>query len=331
VRTSAWITSAVLMITPALVAVVPPSTAWAQATAATPSPAAVKEATAHFQKGTDLFNAKKLDEALTEFRASYAAVASPNSHLYIARSLAQLGKAREAYAEFDKVAIEAQARAAEEPKYAPTAETAKLERDELAAKIALVTVTVSGAAPGATLRVGDQTIPEDAWGKPVPVDPGPVTIAVEAPPNAPVSQTVTVAAGDKRDVTLDATPKVAEVPPPAAPASSPNKTLRTAAFVAGGVGVIGLGVFAVAGISANATYSDLKDSCGGPCPASKQGDVDSGKTKQTIANVGLVVGGVGLGTGVALFLLSRSGSKKAEAVGSHLVVGPTYGGVRGAF
>jgi uncharacterized membrane protein YdfJ with MMPL/SSD domain len=111
-----------------------------------------------------------------------------------------------------------------------------------------------------------------------------------------------------------------------------SSTLRTAAFVAGGVGVVGLGLFIGAGTSANATYSDLEDACGNrPCPVSRQGDIDSGKTMQTLANVGLVVGGVGLGAGVTLFLLSRSSSKTTEAVASHLVLAPGYGGIRGAF
>jgi hypothetical protein len=153
-----------------------------------------------------------------------------------------------------------------------------------------------------------------------------------------VKRTVNVAAGERKDVAL--APAAAEEAPVAAaptdadkPASSSNGTLRTAAFVSAGVGVVGLGLFTVFGIMTNSAYSSLKDECGGgACPPSKKSDVDSAKTKQTVANVGLVVGGVGIGAGVVLYVLSRGGGKaKTETAADHLVLGPTYAGYRGTF
>lgn len=341
-RTRAFITSLLLLTAPIVSTAAGQSTALAQPAvqpaAPQPTQEQVKQATAHFMKGNELFAAKKFELALAEFKASYAAVPSPNSLLYVARSLEQLGQRRAAHAEFGKVVEQAEARAAAEPKYAPTAASARSEQAELAAKLAWLTVHVRGASESATLRVGSDVIAREAWQQPLAVDPGEVTLVVDAPPNPSVSQTITVQAGDKRDVELDASPKLAAAPPAAPPESAPAastnsaSTLRTAAFVAGGVGVVGLGLFIGAGASANGTYSDLEDACGSrPCPASRQGDIDSGRSMQTLANVGLVVGGVGLGSGVVLFLLSRRSPKAAEAVASHVVVAPGYGGVRGTF
>jgi hypothetical protein len=94
---------------------------------------------------------------------------------------------------------------------------------------------------------------------------------------------------------------------------------------------------------ANSTYSDLEEKCAGPCPADSQDDldqIDSGRTQQTLANVGLVVGIVGIGAGVTLFVLSLGGkSSEAKTGQAHLapvrkpelVVGPGFTGVRGKF
>src|ERR1700679_3814796 len=83
----------------------------------TPSPADVTKATDVFKKATEQFKSKKFVPALDGFKQSYALVPSPNSHLYIARCLAALGKARAAWIEFDHTADEATAGGA---KYAPT-------------------------------------------------------------------------------------------------------------------------------------------------------------------------------------------------------------------
>jgi hypothetical protein len=87
---------------------------------------------------------------------------------------------------------------------------------------------------------------------------------------------------------------------------------------------------------ANSKYHDLQSACHGPCPASKADQISSGKTDQTIANVGLVVGAIGVAAGVTLFVVSapkshdpaREQEPKASAA---LTVGPSWIGMRGAF
>jgi hypothetical protein len=312
-----------------------------------PSPQDVKKATTHFEKGNKLYEQKKYALALQEFKISYATVASPNSHLYIARCMALLGDTREAYLEFDKVVAEAdeRAKAPGGEKYAPTRDTAKTERDELLGKLALVTVDVKNADPAGRVTVGSVEIPASDWGKPVPVAPGETEVVYEPPAGAggaPLKQSVALTAGDKKTVTLEAAaPTAPATPPPAAveqtadSGSGGNPKLRPWAYVAGGVGAAGLVMFTVAGIMANSTFSDLEDSCGGPCPPDRQDDIDAGRTQQTLANVGLVVGVVGIGAGVTLFLLSRGGGASADAKTGQAriapVVAPGYAGVRGAF
>lgn len=318
------------------------TTAFAQpAGAAQPSAADVKKATQTFGDGTKLFDQKKFDKALEQFKISYATVPSPNSHLYIARCMAQLGQTREAYLEFDKVVVEAEERAKSDAKYAPTRDSAKVERDELAAKLAFVTVSVKGGE-GGRVTVGGVEVPPGEWGKVVVVNPGAVDVILEKPDAPPVKQSLKLGAGDRRDVQLEAAAGPATPPPkveePQPTTSSGNKKLRPFAYIAGGIGVAGLATFTIAGLMSQSTYSDLEDTCKGPCPPSRADDVSSGKTQQTIANIGLVVGAVGVAAGVTLFVLSTTGgsgaaAKTGEAEGTRtaLVVAPGYAGLSGKF
>ncbi|HSN97804.1 MAG TPA: hypothetical protein VLS89_05880, partial [Candidatus Nanopelagicales bacterium] len=262
--------------------------------------------------------------------------------LYFARTLRELGEFRDAYLEFDGTAEEAAARAATEERFAKTRDTAILERDQLNDKIALVTVTVAHPESAGTLQIGGKEVPKDRWGKPFPAMPGPVEVVLSSSAGAPVTQSLTLTAGEKKDVTLDAL--TAGGAPPGggfeaeAEASVPEsrRALRPYAYIAGGVGLAGLGLFTVAGLMANGTYSDLSEACNGPCPADRQSDVDAGKTQQTLANVGLIVGAVGLAAGATLFVLSITGGEasdeqQAARPRTQLLVGPAYAGVRGSF
>jgi len=96
--------------------------------------------------------------------------------------------------------------------------------------------------------------------------------------------------------------------------------MRTWAYIAGGVGVAGIATFAIFGAMSNSKNSKLQDNCtNNVCPADLKDDRDAGKRYQTIANIGLAVGIVGLGAGTALYLLS---GKKEKAALHHPKSGP---------
>src|SRR5436190_27216 len=116
------------------------ATALAFGVAAQPSD--VEKATETFESGTTFFGDKKYALALEQFKQSYTTVPSPNSHLYMARCLAALGEPVAAWREFDATLVEAEARVAKEPKYEPTRDSARTERDDVAKSIGLVVVAV---------------------------------------------------------------------------------------------------------------------------------------------------------------------------------------------
>ena len=97
--------------------------------------------------------------------------------------------------------------------------------------------------------------------------------------------------------------------------------------------------FGVFGVLNNSRYKSLQDACpNNSCPPGKKSDADTGRTYQTIANVGLVVGVVGLAGGATLYFLSTRDKKgdKADAHASRrpgVNVGLGFGSVdvRGSF
>ncbi|MEZ4227217.1 MAG: tetratricopeptide repeat protein [Polyangiaceae bacterium] len=278
------------------------------------TPAQKKAAQKAFLKGADASSKGKHEEAMAAFKESYDAVASPNPHLMYARELVALGRFADAYEEFDKVIPEAQAAAKTDDKYAQTAEAAHKDMTDLESKIALVSVI--GVNDGDILRVGGKEIPRESWGRPIPVMPGSVKVEVATSTGQESSKDVDAQAGSRPVV--DMAPAVAEPTPTEKPESGTEVSTdsskwdkRTWAYVAGGVGVAGLVTFGVFGALANAKHSKLEDECtNGVCPKSLEGDKDTGQTYQTVANVGLVVGIVGLGTGTALYLMSDDKKEK---------------------
>jgi hypothetical protein len=316
--------AATLVATPAFATGVAPSAA---------TPAQKEQAQARFLRGKDLYSQSKYDAALTEFNASLDIVASPNARLYAARCLREMNKPAAAYAELGRTITEAR----EDPKYEKTADAAKEERAALESKLAFVDVSVSHAGPNTTLRVAGDEVRRPAWSEPVPVAPGSVDVVVETPGHPPVTNNVNVAAGEHKPLAVDA---AADAPQPVVtkpeettvePSNSKN-TMRTLAYVAGGVGIAGFLTFTIFGLKANSTYSDLQKACpNGPCPAgSHSTDISSGRTQQTVANVGLVFGILGAGAGVTLFILSSSKPSPSQPSAA-VSVGPSYVGLKGAF
>jgi hypothetical protein len=290
-----------------------------------------EQAQSKFTKGRKLFEKKKYEQALQELKASHQIVSSPNTRLMIARCLQEMGRLVEAYAEFGRAAVEARELERADQRYAQAAESAELDRKELETKLGFVVVDVRNPASDSTLRVGGEEIKRAAWGVAAPAMPGDTEVVVETPGRPPVRKSVTLSAGQRAELMIDAgvRPPEPEPPPPPPPPEQSNST-RTWAYVAGGIGVAGMATFAVAGLMANGTYSDLEDECGGPCPPDRQDDIDAGRRQQTIANIGLAVGVIGLGTGVALYLSSEpSDSGSAPGPSTAVVVSPNWIGLRG--
>jgi hypothetical protein len=298
------------------------------------TPVQREQAQARFARGKELLGKKQYDAALAEFRASHEIVGSPNTRLELARCLRAMGRLVAAYAELGRTAVEAKELVAQDNRYQRAFDSATAERAEIEPQLGFVALTIQNPADDTKVTVGGEEIRRAAWAEPAPAVAGQTEVLVETPGHGPVKRTLTLVAGQKTALTVDAMsgdqPAAPAAPPPPAVASEPSSSpLRTWAYVAGGVGVAGLVTFAVGGLMAHSTYNDLNSACnGGPCPPDKAGEISSGKTQQTLANIGLGVGIGGVAAGATLFALSL---KMAPTATTGLVVSPGWAGVRGSW
>jgi hypothetical protein len=304
------------------------------------TPVQREQAQQRFARGKELMSKRDYAGALGEFRASHEIVASPNTRLEIARCLRAMGKLVAAYSELGRTSVEAKELLAQDNRYQKAYDASMTERNEIEPKLGFVTLNIQNATDATTVTVGGEEIRRAAWTEPAPVTPGATDVVVSTPSHEPVKRTVTLAAGQKMTLPIDAMSGEAapapEAPPPPPPPPPPpvetssHSSLRPWAYVAGGVGVAGLATFGVFALMAKSTYDDLNTAChGGPCPPSKNGEISSGKTQQLVANVGLGVGVVGVALGATLFVLSMP--KSTPESGAALVVTPTGLRVDGYF
>src|SRR5262245_45009432 len=112
-----------------LLAAAPAGAAGVGIEAATPEQSTA--ASDKYRAGMTQFQEEKFTEALETFKQAYDAVASPNSHLMIVRTLSKMGKVSAAYAEIDSVIREAEKAAAASDKYKKTLDAARAEKDDL--------------------------------------------------------------------------------------------------------------------------------------------------------------------------------------------------------
>jgi hypothetical protein len=269
----------------------------------------VTQATDRFFAGQKLYSEANYEQALVEFRASYAAAPSPNSRLYVARCLRQLGRNAAAYDEYAQVIVEAADRSTSETKYAATQKAAAEERAALKDKVAALSVEMPADVAGASMRVGAEEIPPGRWQQELTVDAGKVTVRVEAPGRQTFEQEISLAGGEKKRIVVElpaakaapATPVVAKEEP-----SFVSKLpLLPMAYASAGVGVAGLALFGIFGLTAASKYDDLDQKCAARCGPEHQDEVDAGRRDTTISNVGLAFGVIGLAGGATLFVVDR--------------------------
>ncbi len=295
-----------------------------------------EQAQSRFLRGRERFTKGDHAGALTEFNASLDIVASPNTRLFVGRCLREMGRLVEAYVELGRTEIEAKELAKDDPRYEKAGQSAREERGKLEPRLGFVQVEIANAEPTTLLKVGNDEVRPGGWNEPIPVMPGNAEIVATTEGRAPVQRTIEIKANERKRVSLDTAEGApiagAEATPvPSTPPSSSSHPLRSAAYVAGGAAIVGLGLFTVFGIMSNGTYSDLETACpNGPCPPGHAADVSVGKTQQTVANVGLAVFAIGAAAGVTLWVVS-SPKSKSQGPSARATASPSFVGVQGVF
>jgi hypothetical protein len=279
-----------------------------------------------FQSANKLYGEKKYDAALLLFREAYGKSQSPNAHLMIGKCLLAQGDLPAAYEEFSATMREAAKRAETEPKYVDTRDAASSEIASLETKIAKVVITVVDATPSTRVLVNNVEVNKDKLGTPIAVMPGTLEIVAENLVKGKATQTEEVKAGETKPILLkvaEATPPPNSTPPTTTPEETTGGGVRKAGFAVLGVGAVGMGLFAIGGVQANSKFATLEKECGGTrCTDPKYADlIESGKTMDLLANVGLGLGIAGIVAGTVMVIVGGP-KPKPKTTETSVFIGP---------
>jgi hypothetical protein len=306
----------------------------ARADSAAPSAAAKAKAKRAFARGEKLYKDGKVEEAAAAFQESCDAVPDPTALLMLARIQRDNGELLKARATYQNARDAAEANG----QASATLDEIKSELSDVDGVLGFIKIELSHAPPGTRVSIDDNDVTGQV-GTPIRAEPGPLVVTATTPDGMEKSENAIVKAGQSSSVklafdwqgkpaeALPATPKdevePASLPPPkkepAPEPKQPSSTKRTLAWVTGGVGVVGVATFAVFGSMSASKFKNLEGDCPQKhCDPGLENDKNTGKTFQTVANVGLIVGAVGLGTAVTLFVIggprdATNGNKPAQA------------------
>jgi hypothetical protein len=302
-------------------------------------------AEALFNQGRDLMTAGKFADACPKFEASQQLDPGLGTMLNLAECYEKTGRTASAWAEY-REAIPLARAAGSKARQDLATERAKALEERLST---LTIRAMSGEDDSAHLEIRRDGVPvqQAELGSPIPVDPGEHVIEATAPGKQPWSSKIQVGA-DAAKVSVDI-PKLethggSEAPPVVAPPATTTTTIsgppadkpasswsgqRTAAVVAAGAGVVGIGLGAFFGLQASSKWDDAKAACSNYPKGCDSHAADLGKSAKesaTISNIGFIAGGALLAAGAVLYFTAPS---KKENVA--LVIGPGSAFVQGSF
>jgi hypothetical protein len=312
------------------------------APAALAEPTASDRATARTlaQEGQHALETKNYTMAIDKFSRADSLVHAPTLLLGLARAQVGAMKLVEAQENYNRIIREGVAPGA--PKsWSKAVDDANKEVGAISPRIPWVTITVLG--PSSPEVVIDSTpVPHASLGVKRAINPGTHKIKFSAEGYLPQEKSVVLTEGQSLSVNveLDQAPETAPPPDKKAPAavavdtsasSGSGEWRRTVAYVAFGVGGASLIVGGVAGGLAIAKHSQLADACPDPnnCDASQRANIDSYRRLGTIADVGFIVGGVGLAAGVVLLVTQPKEPTTGTKVTPYIGLGSA--GVTGVF
>jgi hypothetical protein len=212
-------------------------------------------------------------------------------------------------------------------------------RDPAGRDIGAVRVTMDG-----------ELMAERLQGTPLSLDPGEHAFVFEAAGQPPVKKQLIVRESqkDRRETITFGEPTPPPTPQPApagatwkVPEGSPPQpepsaaglgTQKILALVAGGVGVVGLGLGTVFGLQAMSKRDDATKACPkNTCPDANGVSLwDDAQSAGTLSTVFFVVGGVGLAGGAALWFTAKA-PESAQAASAQIGIGPGVVQVKGTW
>lgn len=281
----------------------------AQTCADRPQPTAADKETARSLMADGRLQLEQSDPAgaLEKFKAADAIMKVPTTGLEVARTYAALGKLVEARDTLAAVARIPECPGDPVPFMEARAQARKLDQ-ELAPRVPAIRLNVKGAQPGTPIivKVDDVPVPEAALSAPRRVNPGRHLVVAKSG-MLEATQQVDVAEREVRDVDLELAPSGGNGHGDGAVRGQGPVVVKTkgpilskpVAYVALGVGGLGLVVGTITGLMASSAKSDAEKGCvNNKCPPPTYADLDRAQSMATVSTVGFVVGIAGVGVGV---------------------------------
>jgi hypothetical protein len=269
-----------------------------------PAPERKAQLDKEYALAQDHYKAKRYTEALPLFEEVARELDSPNAMLYVARCLHRMDRHVEAYRAMQRTIARAAEAAKIDTGYEGTRVAAERELPDLEARVGRVTISVQDSPAGLVVEVAGQPLADPS--ERLVVLPGPLVIEARADGFDPIRQQIDVVAGGLQNVVIRFAAPPAPVPvvPPAPVTTQTGGYVRYAGIGVAGIGVLGFVAFAVGGVLGNRRFDEIEERCQGVrCTNPEdQDDIDEGRTYDIVANVGLVVGAVGVTAGTLMII-----------------------------
>lgn len=315
----------------AAVSYLAPPVAWAQDTSRDPA-----LAEALFREGKELMDAGRFGEACPKLKESQRLDPAIGTLLRLARCHESEGKTASAWTEYaEGLALARKDGRQDRIQFAQEG----LDRVEpLLSRLKIVVPKPAADIEGLIVELDGVEIRRPAWDTPAPVDPGSHTLKVSAPGYREVKLQVRIeGASASKEIVIPVPEKVPEETAGTKPMStvSTSEPNRVPAYVAGGVGIVAVGVGSYFGLRAMSKRNDAVAVCPtARCSISSAvDDNDDAKRSAWISNIAFGLGVAALGVGTYLYLSpSDSGREQGAApLGPHVALVPSLGDRSGGF
>lgn len=273
-----------------------------------------------FREGVALENGGNCAGALKVFKEVAEVKSTPQVRIHIAKCEEKTGDYVRALGSYRLTLTEA-----EEKKLADIVQAATDSIAALEPKIPSLTIQRGEGATVAPITLDDRALGATEIGVAFPVNPGPHVIEATGEGRRPFKTELDLKDGQKETVVVTLLADEPEKPEPTAsaepttPPEKPSSGMKTAGFVVGALGVVGLGVGATFLGLRQGTLGELETKCGKDhksCPPDAQSLIDQGGLYSTAGSAALIGGGVTLAAGVILLLVApRSVTKTVTALG----------------
>lgn len=268
-------------------------------------------AAAQFERGLAEMLAGRYATGCPALAESFRLDPQPGALFTLAECEAKWGRIATAVTHYDEyLGLVGRMAPAERAKQGERPEVAARRRAEIGPEVPELTLVLPRSAPAGTrVRRDGVALGAASLAVPLPVDPGDHTITTQAPGGPERIRKLSVERGAHIRIELEVAPAPATVSE--APPDMPPRTSRRGwAYLAGGIGVAGLGTGIVTGALAIGAKGDVTRWCNGDvCNHDGVLAADRGRTLALVSTIGFGVAIVGAAVAVVILATEPAGTK----------------------